>query len=70
MLGEEGTGSYDDDEDAQPLRMPTPSSEASTSGSDPDGDKYPPLPERGFFAHELFVKAALEEVGSYLQESE
>eukprot|EP00967_Tisochrysis_lutea_P116658 scaffold188024_cov20-Tisochrysis_lutea.AAC.2 len=73
LMGADNIGNQDEAEEgeyADSLRIPTPSSEASTSGSDPDGDKYPPQPERGYHAHELFDKAALEEVADYLRESE
>lgn len=72
LMGADTMGQDEDDEGeyADSLRVPTPSSEASTSGSDPDGDKYPPQPERGYYAYELFAKAALEEVAVYLHESE
>jgi len=71
LMGADNIGNQDEAEEgeyADSLRIPTPSSEASTSGSDPDGDKYPPQPERGYHAHELFDKAALEEVADYLRE--
>ncbi|KAF5832882.1 Mur ligase [Dunaliella salina] len=70
LMGADTMGQDEDDEGeyADSLRVPTPSSEASTSGSDPDGDKYPPQPERGYYAYELFAKAALEEVAVYLHE--